>query len=83
MYGMNVHKAVIEAGMKETGVTIHIVDANYDTGPIIAQARVPVRPNDTPESLAARVLKHEHTFFPEILQKIITGEILLPTKKSL
>lgn len=81
MFGMNVHKAVIETGDKESGVTIHTVDENYDTGPIIAQTRVPVMPKDTPESLAERVLKREHTFFPEVLQKIINGEIILPTVK--
>jgi len=78
MYGIHVHEAVIAAGETETGVTIHAVDAEYDTGPIIAQARVPVDPKDTAESLAARVLQREHTFFPEILQRIVTGEIELP-----
>ncbi|MGD9161982.1 MAG: phosphoribosylglycinamide formyltransferase [Desulfobacteraceae bacterium] len=78
MYGMNVHEAVIEAGETESGVSIHIVDSNYDTGPVIAQARVPVKPMDTCETLAARVLEQEHLLFPETLQKIVTGEIKLP-----
>ena len=78
MYGMNVHEAVIKAGENESGVSIHIVDSNYDTGPVIAQARVPVKPMDTGESLAARVLEQEHLLFPETLQKIVTGEIKLP-----
>jgi phosphoribosylglycinamide formyltransferase-1 len=60
MYGMNVHRAVIAAGEKETGVTIHGVDAEYDHGPIIAQCRVPVFDGDTAESLAQRVLVAEH-----------------------
>ncbi len=78
MYGIHVHEAVIASGETESGVSIHVVDAEYDTGPIIAQARVPVEPTDTPETLAARVLKREHTFFSETLQKIVTNEIILP-----
>ena len=78
MYGMNVHEAVIAAGETESGVSIHMVDGNYDTGPVIARARVPVDPEDTPETLAAKVLKQEHLLFPETLQKIVTGEIKLP-----
>ena len=77
MYGMNVHEAVIAAGETESGVSIHVVDGNYDTGPVIAQAIVPVKPMDTAETLAARVLKQEHLLFPATLQKIVTGEIKL------
>ena len=80
MYGMNVHEAVIAAGEKESGVSIHIVDADYDTGPVIAQARVPVEPTDTAEILAARVLRQEHKFFPETLQNIVDGKITLHAK---
>ncbi len=79
MYGMHVHEAVIASGDSESGASIHLVDADYDAGPVIAQARVPVEPTDTPETLAARVLQREHTFFVETLQKIATREILLPT----
>ena len=82
MYGMHVHEAVIASGETESGVSIHIVDADYDTGPVIAQARVPVEPSDTPEVLAVRVLKREHTFFSEILQKIVTQEIKLPSART-
>ena len=78
MYGMNVHEAVIAAGETESGVSIHVVDGNYDTGPVIARARVPVDQEDTAETLAAKVLKQEHLLFPETLQKIVTGEIKLP-----
>jgi phosphoribosylglycinamide formyltransferase-1 len=77
MYGIHVHQAVIETGERESGVTIHVVDENYDTGLIVAQERVPVLPEDTPETLAARVLACEHRLFPETLQKIATGKILL------
>jgi len=78
MYGMHVHEAVIAAGESESGVSIHIVDAEYDTGPVIAQARVPIEPADTPETLAKRVIQKEHMFFPEILRKIAIGELNLP-----
>ena len=77
MYGIHVHQAVIETGERESGVTIHVVDENYDTGLIVAQERVPVLPEDTPETLAARVLACEHRLFPETLQKIATGKIIL------
>ncbi|MBL4575099.1 MAG: phosphoribosylglycinamide formyltransferase [Opitutaceae bacterium] len=82
MYGSRVHQAVIASGEKESGVSIHIVDAEYDTGPVIAQARVPVESVDTPEVLASRILQCEHTFFAETLQKIVTGEIVLPGPRA-
>ena len=75
MYGENVHKAVLLAGEKKTGVTIHLVDEGYDTGPIIAQCEVPVRENDTVASLSKRVLEREHTFLTEVLKEIITGTV--------
>lgn len=78
MYGENVHKAVLASGDKVSGVTIHIVDAEYDHGLIVAQAEVPVVEGDTADLLAARVLKREHEFFAETLQKIAEGEIVLP-----
>lgn len=79
MYGKRVHEAVLAAGETVTGVTIHIVDEHYDTGPIIAQCQVPVLPGDTVESLAERVLKHEHVLYAETLQKIADGRIVLPS----
>ncbi|MEE8320517.1 MAG: phosphoribosylglycinamide formyltransferase [Gammaproteobacteria bacterium] len=78
MYGIKVHAAVIAAGETETGVTIHIVDADYDKGPILAQRVVPVDQNDTPESLAARVLAVEHEIYVDTLKKVISGEIRMP-----
>lgn len=77
MYGMNVHTAVIEAKEKETGVTIHRVNAEYDSGEIVAQTKVPVLENDTPEILAARVLEREHSFLVEVLSDISDGKISL------
>jgi phosphoribosylglycinamide formyltransferase-1 len=79
MFGIHVHEAVIAAGEKESGVTIHFVDEQYDTGAILAQTRVPVKPDDTPETLAARVLEQEHILYAETLQRIVTGEIPLPS----
>jgi phosphoribosylglycinamide formyltransferase-1 len=79
MYGKRVHEAVLAAGEKVTGVTIHSVDENYDAGPIINQCQVPVLEGDTVDSLAERVLKHEHVLYVETLQKIADGRIILGT----
>ena len=79
MYGKYIHKAVIDAGEKESGVTIHLVDGEYDEGAILAQQTVVVESEDTPESLAAKVLKVEHVIFSETIQKIIDGSIILPS----
>ena len=78
MFGINVHKAVIAARDKQTGVTIHLVDELYDHGDIVAQCRLPVRPSDTPETLAARVLEREHSFLVETLERIEKGNVELP-----
>ena len=75
MYGNYVHEAVLEAGERVTGVTIHLVDEVYDHGPIIAQCEVPVLDGDTADSLSERVLKREHEFYVETLQRIAEGEI--------
>ena len=71
MYGMNVHRAVIGSGVKETGVTVFYVDEEYDRGEIIAQRKVPVMPDDTPEMLAARVLKVEHELYPQVIKQLV------------
>jgi len=73
MYGINVHRAVLEAGETETGITIHRVSGEYDTGEIIAQRKVPVLDGDTPEVLAARVLAQEHVFIVDVLADILGG----------
>lgn len=67
-YGKKVHEAVLEAGCKVSGVTIHLVSEAYDRGPIILQSTLPVLEDDSAESLAARVLKIEHKIYPEALQ---------------
>lgn len=68
MYGMNVHRAVVASGADETGATVHLVDEDYDTGPIVAQERVPVLSADLPEDLAARVLAVEHRLYPSVIK---------------
>jgi phosphoribosylglycinamide formyltransferase-1 len=70
MYGARVHEAVIASGTKESGVTVHLVDDEYDRGPIVAQWRVPVEPTDTPDSLAARVLAVEHVVYPRAVEMV-------------
>ncbi len=77
MYGINVHNAVISAGETETGVTIHRVNAEYDSGEIVAQIKVPVLENDTTEILADRVLQREHEFLVEVISDIVNGKIKL------
>jgi len=66
-YGMRVHEAVVERGVKWTGVTVHFVDKIYDHGPIIYQHPVRVLDDDTPETLAERVLKYEHQVYPKVV----------------
>jgi phosphoribosylglycinamide formyltransferase-1 len=78
MYGRHVHEAVLAAGERETGVTIHLADGEYDHGRILAQCRVPVVATDTVDSLSARVLEREHAFLVETLGRIVSGEIALP-----
>jgi phosphoribosylglycinamide formyltransferase-1 len=70
MYGARVHEAVIESGAKESGATVHLVDDEYDRGPIVAQWRIPVEPSDTATSLAARVLNVEHIVYPRAIEMI-------------
>jgi len=78
MHGLAVHAAVLAAGERETGVTIHLVDSEYDHGAILAQCRVPIQPGDTADSLARRVLAREHEFLVETVGRIVAGELQLP-----
>lgn len=71
MYGHHVHAAVLAAGEKESGCTVHLVDDEFDHGPVLAQARVPVRPGDTADQLAARVLEQEHRLYPAALRQFL------------
>ena len=68
MYGHHVHEAVLRSGERESGATVHLVDEAYDRGAILAQARVPVLPGDTPERLASRVLEVEHRLLPAVVR---------------
>ncbi len=68
MYGQRVHAAVLDARARVTGVTVHLVDEEYDRGPMLAQWPVPVHAGDTPETLAARVLRVEHLLYPAVVE---------------
>lgn len=75
MYGRRVHQAVVDHGARVSGATVHLVDAQYDTGPIVLQRCVPVLPDDTAETLAARVLEVEHQIYPEALALFASGRV--------
>lgn len=72
MYGRHVHEAVLQNGEKESGITIHLVDEQYDHGRTLFQARCPVEPGDTPETLAKRVQALEHTHFPRVIEELVS-----------
>ncbi|MCU0452684.1 MAG: phosphoribosylglycinamide formyltransferase [Bacteroidetes bacterium] len=82
MYGHHVHEAVLAAGAKESGATVHLVDEEYDRGPIVAQRSVPVLPDDTPETLAARVLTVEHALYPETLAAFARGRVRVDGRRA-
>lgn len=75
MYGMHVHEAVIRAKEKFSGATVHVVDEAYDHGKILLQDIVEVAESETPESLAAKVLKIEHRILPEVVKLIAEGKL--------
>lgn len=83
MYGHRVHEAVIAAGVRYSGATVHLVDDDYDTGPIVLQDVVPVLQHDTPDSLAARVLQLEHRLYPEALSLFAEGRIRVEGRRVL
>lgn len=72
--GLNTHARALEAGDSEAGCTVHVVTADLDDGPILGQARVPVLSDDTPETLAARVLVREHQLYPMVLRRFASGD---------
>jgi phosphoribosylglycinamide formyltransferase-1 len=74
-HGLHVHQAVLEAGVKVTGCTVHFADNEYDHGPIIAQRAVDVKDDDTPESLAARVFEQECEAYPEAIRLFAAGRL--------
>lgn len=71
-YGNRVHRAVLESGDRESGITIHYVNEHFDEGKIIFQARCPVQSNDTPETLAERIHGLEHRYFPGVIEEVIS-----------
>ncbi|HYW31329.1 MAG TPA: phosphoribosylglycinamide formyltransferase [Gemmatimonas sp.] len=79
MYGERVHAAVIASGARVTGVTVHFVNEEFDSGAIVAQWPVPVLEGDTPLVLAARVLRAEHALYPRCIAAVAAGTIILGT----
>ena len=80
-YGKRVHEAVLAAGCKVSGVTVHLVDKEYDRGPIVAQTCVPVLDDDTPDTLAERVLIEEHKIYPDALQLFAENRVVVNGRK--
>ena len=72
--GLHTHARALAAGDQEGGCTVHEVTADLDAGPILGQARVPVLPGDTEDSLAARVLAQEHRLYPQVLRRFVAGD---------
>lgn len=81
MYGHHVHEAVLAYGAKLTGVTVHFANANYDEGPIILQAAVPVLDDDTPDTLAERVQAKEREVYPQAIQLIAEGRVTVEGRR--
>lgn len=81
MYGHHIHEAVLAYGAKVSGCTVHFVDEQYDTGPIICQSAVPVEENDTPETLAARVLTAEHETYPRAVALFADGRLSVEERR--
>jgi phosphoribosylglycinamide formyltransferase 1 len=73
MYGMKVHEAIVQAGEKESGITIHYVNEHYDEGQIVFQATCAVSPDDSPEEVAHKVQALEHQYFPPVIERVILG----------
>lgn len=81
MYGMKVHQAVIEYGCKVSGATVHIVDTEYDRGPVVLQRCVPVDGDDTPETLASKIHKLEYELLPEAIKIFENNEIKIEGRR--
>jgi phosphoribosylglycinamide formyltransferase 1 len=75
--GLDTHRRALAAGVKAHGCSVHFVTEELDHGPIVAQAVVPVRPGDTPEALAARVLRQEHVIYPRALRWFLDGKLVV------
>ena len=81
--GLDTHARALEAGVKIAGCTVHFVRSDMDTGPIIAQAAVPVLPHDTAESLAARILEQEHIIYPMALRLVAEGRVTVEGDRAI
>ena len=82
MYGRRVHESVLASGVKVSGATVHLVDEEYDRGPILLQKTVTIVSDDTPDSLAAKVLKIEHEIFPRALKAFAEGRVKIEGRKA-
>jgi phosphoribosylglycinamide formyltransferase 1 len=82
MYGHRVHESVLASGEKISGATVHLVDEEYDHGPIVMQKTVDIVPDETPDSLAAKVLKIEHEIFPLALKAFAEGRVKVERRKA-
>lgn len=80
--GIRVHRQALDAGVKVSGCTVHFIVHALDSGPIVAQAAVPVLPDDTPETLAARVLMEEHKLYPAALRLVAAGKLKLENGRA-
>jgi len=80
--GIRVHQQALDAGVKESGCTVHFIVAELDSGPTIAQAAVPVLPGDTAETLAARILVEEHKLYPEAVKLVAEGKVKLENGRA-
>ena len=81
MYGHHVHEAVLAAGKTESGCTVHVCDNKYDHGPIILQRKVPIKPGDTPDDLAARVFEQECIAYPAAVRLFCEDRVRLEGRK--
>lgn len=82
MYGLHVHRAVLEAGCRVSGATVHLCDERYDTGPILAQEACIVEPDDTPETLAARVFEIEKRIYPPAIRALVEGRVSIDGRRA-
>ncbi|MDE2133626.1 MAG: phosphoribosylglycinamide formyltransferase [Alphaproteobacteria bacterium] len=80
--GVRVHEQALQAGVRVSGCTVHFVVRELDAGPIVAQAAVPVKPDDTPDTLAARVLQAEHKLYPAALRQLAEGKVKLKNGRA-
>jgi phosphoribosylglycinamide formyltransferase-1 len=81
--GIHAPRKALEAGVKVAGCTVHLVDEGVDTGPIVMQAAVPVLPDDTEETLSARILEREHEIYPAALRALAEGRITVEGRRAL